>query len=443
MRMFSTRSLSLSLKASLLIPVFVGCNERASAPRQKPVPVRTVSVVQQEIQRTTSQPATVSPFYRAEMRARASGYVKEVKADIGDFVKAGAIMAVIDLPDMASQREIIEARITLRESQEALAEAGVELAQAQVRSAEAKLAQSQSELGAVDARLVAVEAEFARTRDLVERQSLESRILDEVRGKRDAELANKQAMVSAVRSAEADVSVAKSQATSAQAHLQAARAETTITRRQLDELDVLMDYAILKAPFDGIVTHRSIDPGDLVREESEVGSGEPLFVVSQVATVRVQIPVPEAEAALVSRGDSVTLSFPSFPAEQPITAAVTRVSGDLDPSTRTMLVEVHVPNDDRKLIPGMFGQAEISLGTRATASMLPARAIRFAESGEAYVYIVADDQTVTVVPVTTGIDTGNSIEVTSGLEPGQQVIDAHLKRFANGQKVALVSNQAP
>ena len=72
------------------------------------------------------------------------------------------------------------------------------------------------------------------------------------------------------------------------------------------------------------------------------------------------------------------------------------------------------------------------------ANMLPARAIRFTETGAAYVYVLSDDQTVTVTPVTTGIDQGHSIEVKSGVEPGQQVIDAHLKRLKTGQKVAVV-----
>jgi multidrug efflux pump subunit AcrA (membrane-fusion protein) len=105
-----------------------------------------------------------------------------------------------------------------------------------------------------------------------------------------------------------------------------------------------------------------------------------------------------------------------------------------------MLVEVEAPNPERKLIPGMFGQATISLGTPVTANMLPARAIRFSESGEAYVYIVSDDQSVTVTPVTTGLDDGLSIEVKSGVELGQHVIDAHLKRFTTGQKVTLLQN---
>jgi len=405
---------------------------------KRTTPVKTVAVVQQNVQRTTTQPATVHSFYRAEVRAKASGYVKEVKADLGDFVEDGAVLAVIDVPEMTQQRRIIEARITRYESVVERANAGVELANANVRAAEAMLAQSKSQMSQVDASVAAMEAEFTRVQDLVERRSLEARMLDEVRKKRDSERANKEAMASAIQSAEAEVAVAQAKTASAQAEVKTAEAETVIARLQLEEIDVLIAYATLKAPFAGVVTRRTVDPGDLVREGSEVGNGEPLFVISQLEKVRVQIPVPEVDAALVRQGDAVSLSFPAFPAEQPIKATVTRLAGDLDPSTRTMLVEADADNPDRKLIPGMFGQATISLSNTTVANMLPARAIRFRESGEAYVYIVESDQTVTVTPITTGIDNGRAIEVTSGVEPGQQVIDAHLKRFTSGQKVVLL-----
>ncbi|MEZ6127201.1 MAG: efflux RND transporter periplasmic adaptor subunit [Planctomycetaceae bacterium] len=426
-----------------VITMISGCVEQPpraqKTEKQHSIPVRTVTAVQTDVQRSTTQPATVNPYYRAEVRARVSGYVADVQADIGDFVEAGATLAVIHVPEMRKQREIIEARVVYHESEEVRAMAGIELAGASVRSAEARLAQARSEMNRADALLAAMEAEFNRTQDLVQRQSLERRMLDEVRRKRDSERANRETATSAINSAEADVAVAKAQLTSADADLKADEAATAIARRQLEEVDVLMAYATLKAPFAGMVTQRHVDPGDLVRETSEVGSGQPLFVISQLATVRVHIPVPEADAALISRGDAITLRFPSFPAEEPMTAEVTRLSGDLDPSTRTMLVEAEVKNSDRKLIPGMFGEASISLSTKVEATMLPARAVRFTESGDAHVYIVEDDSTVTVAPVKTGIDDGHSIQILAGLQPGQQVIDAHLKRFIDGEKVAPLS----
>lgn len=294
------------IASAIAITVMVGCAQEEptvhTKQKRKPVPVRTVSAVETEIQQTTMQPATVHPFYRAEVRARISGYVGKVHADIGDFVQAGDVLAVIEVPEMSKQRQVIQARIGRQESEEARAEAGIQLAEANVLAARARLKQTRSELSSAEAELAALDAEFARTSDLVERRSLESRVLDEVRKKRDSARARREAMASAIVSAEADVTVAEAKLSAARADLKAAVAETGITRSQLEELDVLMEYATLKAPFAGIVTARTVSPGDLVREQSEVGKGAAMFVISQIDTVRVHIPVPEVDAARVSRG---------------------------------------------------------------------------------------------------------------------------------------------
>jgi RND family efflux transporter MFP subunit len=422
----------------LLVGFLAGCVRQTSSEKQpQPIAVRTVAVAAEQQERATTQPATVHAYYRAEIEAKVSGYVKKLNVDIGDPVQAGDSLAVIDVPEMQQQREISKARITLSQAQEAQAQAGVELAAANVASAAAKLAQAEAEASSVDASLAAAEAEFSRTSDLVDRQSLQPRVLDEVRKKRDSALALQSAVKSAVLSAQAEVTVAKAKQTAAQANLRAARAETEIAKQQLAELEVLLGYATLKAPFAGMVTARAIDPGDLVRVGDTAKRA--LLVISQVDKLRVHIPVPEVEAARVDRGDLVTLTFPSFPAEQEIKAPVTRVAGSLDPSTRTMLVEAEMPNPDGKLLPGMFGQARITLATQVAANMLPARAVRYDESDNPYVYLVQEDNAVQIVAVTTGIDDGRSIEILSGLQPGQKVIDAHLKRFTSGQQVRLLN----
>lgn len=429
---------SIAWGAAAATLAIAGCSRPSAEPPKaptareiKPVAVRIVEVTREEVQRVTTQPATVHALHEAEMRARVNGYVEKVTADIGDVVKKGATLAVISVPEMEKRSEIIEARITRFASEEQRAQAGVELAKAGVRSAEAQLEQAKSELKSADAALAAMQAEFQRTEDLVQRQSLERRVLDEVRKKRDSARANREALAAAILSAEAE-------RTSSLAVVQAAQAETAIARRQLEELDILLGYAIVKAPFDGVVTTRVVETGDLVGERSEAGAGQTLFVVSQVSKVRVRIPVPETDAALVRRGDAMSLRFPSFPEEASITTTVRRVAGGLDPSTRTMLVEAEWENADHKLLPGMFGQATITLGAKVPTNVLPARAVRFSESGEAYIYVVDNDNVVTVTPVQTGFDNGSLIEVKQGLEAGQRVIDAHLQRFETDQRVVSV-----
>ena len=431
----------VSLICLCLTAAFSGCSRSPStAPAAsetktiKPVQVRTVSVTQQDVKKTSTQPATVHAFHKAEIRPRVSGYLTAVNVDIGDVVSEGDTLAVVDLPEMAAQREVLQARIESRKAEEEQAKAGVALAAAAVKSAEAELDEAGSQLKSADAFLAAAEAEFNRTKDLVDRQSVEPRLLDEARKKRDAEAARKAALGSAVASAAASVAVAEAKHDSAAADVKTAAADTKTAEKQLDELDVQMKFAQVTAPFTGIVTARRAEPGNLVGQSADES---PLFEVSKVDVVRVRISVPERDAAYINRGDAVTLTFPSFESQDPLEVQVTRTSGSLDPGTRMMLIEADVKNEDGRLIPGMFGQAQIALHTADGVAVLPARAVRFTETGEAYVYTVSDDK-VSVVSVDVGNDNGKEIEVVSGLEAGQTVIDAHLQRFTDGQQVEVL-----
>lgn len=432
--------------AFLVSTTNVGCSHQPAVVSErsvkKPVVVKTVAVIPQEVQQTSRQPATVYAYSRAEIRARVSGYVFEVKADIGDVVNAGDVLAVIAVPEMDMQKQVLQAKVARQKAEELRAAAGIGLAEANIASSKALLQQAAAEVSRSEAVLAAANSEFSRTSDLVERRSLESRMLDEVRQKRDAARASRQAMMSAITSAEAEVQVAKAKLTSAKADADAAKAETTIAIKQLAELDVLTNYATLKAPFSGIVTARSIELGNLVREAREVGGGQPLFVVSDVSKVRIHVPIPEADAAMINPGDKVSLKFPSFPGQGPISASVTRRTGDLDPGTRTMMIEIELSNPDGRYLPGMFGEATIELSSKTALNMLPARAVRFSTKGDAYVYVVGDDNTVTITDVNTGYDDGNSIEVTSGVTAGQLVVDAHRKRLQDGQPVEVGDNSS-
>ncbi|MCP4857545.1 MAG: efflux RND transporter periplasmic adaptor subunit [Fuerstiella sp.] len=438
------RFLPASVLLGGLVLTAAGCSQNSAADRsgaakpkpQTPVAVKTVAVAQEDIRRSTVQPATVHPFYAAAIQAKVHGYVKEVRVDIGDAVQAGDVLAIIDVPEMTRQRMTTLAQVDRQRAEEERAKAGIDLAKANVQAAEAMTAEAESNLQQVEASLAAAEAEFRRTDDLVKRGSMQPRILDEARKKRDSEAAGRAAVTSAIESAVANVNVAKFKLAAAQADLKFAAAETVIQQRQIEEIDELIRYATLTAPFNGLVTKRNVSPGDLVSERS---SGAPLFVVSQIDKVRIHISVPENDAAYVDRGDSISLVFPSFPAEEAMTVTVTRSTGSLDPGTRTMLVEAEVANTDGRLLPGMFGQASITLSTKVASNMLPARAVRFDESGNAYVYVVSGED-VSVVPVTTGIDDGKTIEIVAGLEPGQTVIDAHLQRFKDGQKVRVLNH---
>ena len=418
--------------------VCAGCNppvETAEVEKpSKAVPVKTVAVAQVEIARTTQQPASVHPYFETEIRARVSGYVSEISADIGDVVQAGDRLAIVDVPELDQQRETWAAEVELLTAEEQGAAAGVDLAKAMVNSSRAKLDQAKAEQAGVEASLAAAQAEFDRTKDMVDRGSLQSRVLDEVRMKRDSEAAAKEAVASAVSAAEAEVAVAQAEQAAAEARLKTAQAKTQVGRGKLKELEVSLNFANVIAPFDGVISERHVNLGDLIDEKGSDGSHS-LFHLSKVDRVRVHIPVPEIDAPFVQPGDAITLTFPSFASEPAIQATVTRRTGSLDPSTRTMTVEAELDNADGKLLPGMFGQASIELETKVAKTMLPSRAVRFDETGNAYVYVIDSQNRIKVAEVTAGMDTGTEIEILSGVQPGDQIIGPHLKRFTEGQQV--------
>ncbi|MEM1227879.1 MAG: efflux RND transporter periplasmic adaptor subunit [Planctomycetota bacterium] len=401
------------------------------------IAVKTVAVQSAPIQRSTTQPASVHAFFRSTIRARITGYVKELQADIGDLVQAGDLLAVVDVPEQFMQREVLQSQVRRLGAQERRFQSGVDLAQAGVVASSAMVAQAVSQFAGIDAAFAAAEAEFTRTEDLVQRGSLQVKMLDEARFKRDAEAARREAAEAAVASAEADLLVARAKLDAAKSELQAAEASTDVARKQLNALEIELQFARIVAPIDGIVTQRTVEPGDLVHADSAVADESSLFVVSQTDRVRVRLAVPETDAPLVRTGDKMTLVLPSLDGDRVIAGAVTRRSGELDPGTRTMTVEAVIDNPDGLLLPGMFGQATIDFQGQASATVLPSRSVRFSEDGNAFAYALDEQDRVEVIPLEVGFDNGNLIEV-KGVSAGRRVIAANLNRFVDGQKVSVL-----
>jgi RND family efflux transporter MFP subunit len=188
-----------------------------------------------------------------------------------------------------------------------------------------------------------------------------------------------------------------------------------------EEIDAQIAYATIEAPFDGIVTARAIDPGDMVYQASSPkGSDEPLLKVAKLDVIRVKTYVPEREAVWADAGDAAAISFDALPG-QTFSGAIARVSGAIDPATRTMLVEIDLPNGDGRIRPGLYGQVRLALEQRERALALPAAAVLFGESG-AFVFVAAAGDVARRTPVQTGLNVGGWIEIVSGLTGGERVV---------------------
>lgn len=402
--------------------------------------ITRVKVVTPEVttlRRTTTQPVTVFPYHQADIDAKVSGYVIKLNVDIGDDVRPGDVLAVVDVPEMADEIRQQEAVMTRLHAEEQQAAAAVTLAEANVKAAEASRTQAQSEIAKSDADLKARQVEFDRVQELVGRRALEARMEDEVRQRLESAQAAKSAAEAAVGASEAHVTVAEAKLQAARADVDRAAAETAIARRQMERMQTLLNYATLTAPFAGTVTARSVDLGDLVtNSQSASGHRVPLFSVGQLDRVRVQVAIPESDASWTTVGDAAFVRLSALSGRS-FEGKVSRIGRSLDASTRTMLAEIDLDNPDGALLPGMYGEATIVLDEKADALVLPAVTVRFDAEGKATVYTVDDAGVVQTVEVAVGVDDGRRLEIQSGLSPEARVIEGMLDRLTPGQQVEI------
>jgi len=312
------------------------------------VPVRVLSPERTSLRRTTTQPAAVHAYYQAELYAKVGGYLEKLGADIGQEVDAGEVLGTIAVPEMVKSREKQEATIRRLQADEQRAAAQITVAEAQAESARAALEQARAGVSAADAQLKADRSEHERVSNLVENRAVAERLRDESLQRYESAQAAKLGAEAAVVSANAELAVAAAELQAARADLTAARTRTEVAAKELEELDALMAYATLRAPFRGIVTQRNADPGDLIRNAPSSGpDSPPLFVIAEVDKVRVRITIPESHTPWVDEGDAVTFVAQALPG-RPFRGKIDRIARSLDHSTRTMTVEVDLPNPVRR-----------------------------------------------------------------------------------------------
>lgn len=207
-------------------------------------------------------------------------------------------------------------------------------------------------------------------------------------------------------------------------------------RAELRRLQVLMDYGFIKAPFDGVISERHISPGDVVFEaQSPEGMNQPLFKVAVLDVIRVVTYLPEKDAVWLDIGDSAYIVFDALPGRS-FASTVSRKANSLDPYTRSMAVEIDLPNSDAVILPGLYGRVEIALESHQTLA-LPAAAVQF-DTDEAYVYVVGTGGRVQKTIVSIGIDDGVWLEISSGLSGGERVVNHLIGRLSDGEIVNVV-----
>lgn len=349
-------------------------NERlAEKPR-----VSAVAAVGAGAEAKIELPARLQALVAAAIFPREGGYVKEIKADIGDKVTAGQVLAIIDTPVLDQQILSLTA--------------GVATSTAKVKQAEAQAKSSSTTLK----RLKSVE------QGVVSQQSI-----DDAQGKADVDIAA----------------------------LVAANAELDATKANVERLRQQKELATIIAPFAGEIGERGYDVGDLVIAD-KTDSNKPIYRVADRAQMRVFIDLPQSAAVRVEPGHTIKLSVRELPGRV-FEGRIVRIAAAMDTATRTRLAEARVENPQGELLPGMFAEVSLTIPGAARGVLVPGEALLIRE-GKAQVAIVGKDGKLEYRKVEIGRDNGAKIEILEGIAPGESVVVNLARQLAPGTGVEIV-----
>jgi RND family efflux transporter MFP subunit len=387
----------LILLASLvaLVVEFAACSggdggNRANAAT---VTVGVTKVVRKSLGRQITLSSELVPFQEIDVYAKESGFVKKLLVDYGTRVKAGQVIAILEIPELEAQ---------LQEDQ------------AEIKNAMNQVSRAQHELNRYQAQYNALHLQYTRLNGVFESQPgiVAQQEVDDAQGK---DLA------------------ASAQVDAGQAGVEASESQLSVAKARLVHDQSLFDYTRITAPFAGVVTQRYANLGTLV----QAGTGSstqamPIVRLSQDDLFRLVIPVPESYVRYIKVGDHVDVRVPSL--NQTFPGKVARFSVDVKEETRTMHTEVDVLNPDRVLIPGLYADADLTLEHKEDIPSVPLQAVNH-ENDKTTVYVVNANGEIEERPVSLGIQTSSDAEVVAGLTEGEQVVVSDRSGLKAGEKV--------
>jgi membrane fusion protein, multidrug efflux system len=336
----------------------------ASTQASMALAVNIIHAQQGDASNEIALPATLQAYDESPVYARTSGYIRNWYVDIGQHVKAGQLLAVIDAPEVDQQ--LIHARAMLSQSQANLTLAGVTA---------------------------------KRYQELIKDNSVAQQEVDQNNQNLAAQEAN-------VKAAAADVA-------------------------NLEQQQV---YEKVIAPFDGVITERHADTGNLINSGNS-GPGAELFRVSKTSTMRIFIPVPEQYSQEISDGTGASVELTELPGQR-FDGRVARSTRSINVSSRTLLVEVDVLNPTGKLMPGAYGQVHFKLSVPTRPLLVPAGSILFQSAGP-QIAVVDSNHQIELRNVTIGSDFGNTVEITSGITAQDQIVPNPPDFLVKGMPVTI------
>jgi multidrug resistance efflux pump len=410
------RDRSILLTAVLALVPAAGCNRQPQAGNAAAPAGPQVTVVKPEVRpvhRVIEQPGAVQAFEETALFAKLPGYVGKIEEDPqklerirknsdkkdwpehdryidrGSRVRKDQVLAELKIPELERELDEKKARVKQAGSEVVQAEKAEAAAKAGVASAEAAVTEALAGVDRAQAVYERWQREVNRIEKLVKSGVDTGQTLDETQLQLKAAEAARKEVNARVVSARAAVRKAEADEGKAAADVDAARDRLEVARAEVARVEALLGYTKIRAPFDGVVTRRSVNTGDFVAGAERVA----LFSVARTDPVRVVVQVPEADAGLVTDGQDVTLAVQGLPGP-PVVGKVRRTSWSLEPGSRTLWTEIDLANPNGVVRPGMYVYARLTAELPA-AWGVPAAAVGKV-GDEVVIYLVENGKAVRV-----------------------------------------------
>jgi len=412
--------------------------------------VRVTTVRTGTVRRLARLTGTVHPMAEVRLMAKVSGRLERLRLPDGTAIERGTVIprpgicvAVIDHEAFAAQLRQAEAALDALKAQQAEIEAGarpqeLEIARANVRGAEAAVKAAEAAVAQAKAALDNATKEYERMRNLYRDKVVTKQQLDAAEAQFEIAREKHRAALEQARSAREQLLAAQqklrlTEEGARKEERQAIAARVRQAEAALELARINFDECTVETPIAGVVAEKHLDEGNMV------GPTTPIITIVQIETAKVVVGVNERDVRFVVPGKTRALvRLDAYPGET-FEGAVARVSPVADERTRTVEVEIHIPNPERKLKPGMFARVELLLEERRGVPVVPADAVLRLEEGD-FAYVV-NDNVAHRRAVRLGLRGGEMVEVVEGLEPGEMVITHGLRLVADGGKVEVVERE--
>ena len=395
MELKRNRILVVGLVVAVAIGVLITHGHKAKANQEDPqIRPAAVSLAQKH---SLSNAVTLSgefrPFQEVDVHAKVAGYIRVIRVDVGDHVRQGQIMAVLEVPELKAELQGSDAAV--RRSKDA------------VRRAKSDLQRAQSVHDAAHLNFSRLKDASATRPGIIAQQELD-----------DAEAKDK--------GAEAQVSADEAAQSEADNQLDVAVASQK-------QYSAMADYTNIIAPFNGVVTKRYADTGALVQAGTASSTqAMPVVRVAETDVLRLILPVPESAVPQVHLGSTVQVRVPAL--NRTFEGKVARFADAVDEETRTMHTEVDVKNTNRSLVQGMYAEISLVLNHKDAALTVPLQAV-VRNGSEATVLVVNAQNRLEERRIQLGLEGNDRVEVLSGLKEGDRVLIGSRSEFRVGDQV--------